>query len=256
MQWTGFEMQTLKGLLFHYLSGYLCVKCLIFMLLFKCGHLILVERLEVASFGDGGHLVAVKTLEVTSFADIVAPRLSNLSCWKGLGGSVQPFQLPDFITATGIETIRQLIAPAPEDFILDDESDVETTDEVNDEDNTTETYIDSALVPVPEGFDHDEEVLSVPEPLNDQVKLRSLHHGTRHATPQQPRHGSASVKCGGPQQLPQPNPNCFNDGRAASNPIRKGNKNPTLGGTIVLNSRPSRLTRLDNQKVYPPSITQ
>ena len=41
-------------------------------------------------------------------------------------------------------------APAPEDFILDDESDVETTDEVNDEDNIAETFIDSALVPIPE----------------------------------------------------------------------------------------------------------
>ena len=51
-------------------------------------------------------------------------------------------------------------------------------------------------------------------------------------------------------------PNCFNDGRAASNPIPKGNRNPTLGGTPVLNSTASRLTQLDNQKDYPPSITQ
>jgi len=38
---------------------------------------------------------------------------------------------------------------------------VETTDEVDDEDNIAETFIDSALVPIPEGFDHDEEVLVI-----------------------------------------------------------------------------------------------
>ena len=52
-------------------------------------------------------------------------------------------------------------APAPEDFILDDESDVETTDEVNDEDNTTETYIDPIIVLILEGFNDDEEVFVI-----------------------------------------------------------------------------------------------
>ncbi|KAJ8424637.1 hypothetical protein Cgig2_000324 [Carnegiea gigantea] len=91
----GGSLYILSSINFAFQLWYFYVKCCVFMMLFKCGHLILAERLEVTGFGDviasrfsgcscwkGGHLVVAKTLEVTSFGDIVTARLSNLSCWK------------------------------------------------------------------------------------------------------------------------------------------------------------------------------